>query len=188
MAEKKPAKTATKKPVTAKKATKFVPKKWKAVARKRIGRPSLYSEAIADAICEQISDGKSLKEVCGDESMPCYKTVQNWLSDSSKGEFLHKYARAREAQADYFAEEILRISDEEVTTVRADKHPGADADEGGMVEVVFDAVAVARNRLRVDSRKWLASKLAPKKYGDRMELAGDLKLVTIKDLSGRGGE
>lgn len=65
------------------------------------------------------------------------------------------------------AEDILAIADEECTTVRASKH-GMDGGADGMQEVVFDATAVARNRLRVDARKWLASKLAPKKYGDKV--------------------
>ncbi|TXH58050.1 MAG: terminase small subunit protein, partial [Desulfurellales bacterium] len=69
--------------------------------------------------------------------------------------------------AEKMAEDILAIADEECTTVRASKH-GMDGGADGMQEVVFDATAVARNRLRVDARKWLASKLAPKKYGDKV--------------------
>ena len=90
-----------------------------------------------------------------------------WL-DGRQPEFTEQYARAREAQADKLAEEMLAISDEECTTVRADKHGSRDDDGTGSTEVVFDATAVARNRLRVDTRKWLASKMAPKKYGDKV--------------------
>jgi hypothetical protein len=75
--------------------------------------------------------------------------------------------RARELQAEYMAEDILTIADEECTTVRADKH-GTQDDGDGKTEVVFDSTAVQRNRLRVDARKWLLSKLAPKKYGDKV--------------------
>lgn len=53
--------------------------------------------------------------------------------------------------------------------VRADKHGSKDDDGSGNTEVLFDATAVARNRLRVDARKWLASRMAPKKYGDKIQ-------------------
>ena len=91
-----------------------------------------------------------------------------WL-DGRHAEFTEQYARAREAQADNMAEEILSIADEECTMVRADKHGSKDDDGSGNTEVLFDATAVARNRLRVDARKWLASKMAPKKYGDKIQ-------------------
>lgn len=77
--------------------------------------------------------------------------------------------RARELQAEYMAEDILSIADEECTMVKADKHGSQDDDGQGNTEVVFDSTAVQRNRLRVDARKWLLSKLAPKKYGDKLD-------------------
>jgi hypothetical protein len=127
-----------------------------------MGRPSSYTEAVGDLICERIANGESLRAICRDEEMPALSTVFRWLSlDAS---FSEQYARAREEQADTYADEIVAISDEEATTVKVD-----DED----VRVVFDATAVARNRLRVDARKWVASKLKPKKYGERQVLAGD---------------
>jgi hypothetical protein len=77
-------------------------------------------------------------------------------------DFQQKYARAREDQADYLADEIIGISDEAQTE---------QVGEDGLVK--YDATAVARNRLRVDTRKWAASKMKPKKYGERTTLAGD---------------
>lgn len=59
--------------------------------------------------------------------------------------------------------------------------------DGEDVKVVFDSTAVARNRLRMDARKWVASKLKPKKYGDKLALAGDdesplvVKVVKLSD-------
>lgn len=100
-------------------------------------------------------------------SLPNADTIMVWLSEDTA--FSEQYARAREAQADMMAEKIIQIADEEVTVVRANKHPGAKEDDEGNVEVAFDSAAVARNRLRVDARKWLASRLAPKKYGDRVQ-------------------
>lgn len=95
-------------------------------------------------------------------------------ADSSRSEM---YARARQERADLLADEIVEIADEECTTVKASKHGSADDGEGE-TEVVFDAVAVARNKLRVDARKWVASKLKPRVYGDKLELSGEIGTPT----------
>lgn len=141
------------------------------------GRPSEYNETVAAAITERIADGESLRSICSDEAMPAKSTVFKWLSQNK--DFADQYARAREEQAETLASEIVAIADEECTTVRADKHPGTKADgESGDVEVVFDSTAVARNRLRVDARKWVAAKLKPKVYGDKVEHSGAVGILT----------
>jgi hypothetical protein len=94
--------------------------------------------------------------------MPAEKTVYLWLDDPSKAEFLQRYMRAREAQADLLAEQILQIADDGTNDTQKD--------EDGKVRV--DQDVIARSRLRVDARKWLAGKLAPKKYGDKLALGG----------------
>lgn len=146
------------------------------------GRPSDYTLEVADLICGRLVEGESLRTICLDEAMPSTVTVFRWLRLHE--EFRSQYAQAREEQAEAFAAEIVDIADEQCTMIRADKHPGVKADdEDGALEVVFDSTAVARNRLRVDARKWVASKLKPKVYGDRMHhdhdvvgsLADDLK-------------
>ena len=76
---------------------------------------------------------------------PSQQSVYTWLRND--GDFLERYARAREAQADKLAKEILELSDK-----IEDDNP----------------VRVQRARLQVDSRKWLAARLAPKKYGDHI--------------------
>jgi hypothetical protein len=114
------------------------------------------TEAGIDAICERIADCVALHRIA-DEFGVSKATLLTWL-----GQYPDHYARAKEAQADKFAEEIIAIADEEKTTIRG-------GDDDGPVEVVFDSTAVQRNRLRVDARKWLASKMAPKKYGDRIQ-------------------
>lgn len=141
-----------------------------------MGRPSSYTDKIAAEICERMANGQSLRRVCSDSAMPSKTTVMNWLNDKEHKSFLDQYVRARELLADFYAEDTIDISDEEVTMVRRDKHqktPKDGEEPDDLVEVVFDPTAVARNRLRVDARKWYASKLAPKKYGDKLELAGD---------------
>lgn len=123
-----------------------------------------FTQEIADSICEQIADGFSLREICAKEGMPHRATVFKWLADI-KG-FSDQYARAKEEQAECMADEIVAIADEANTTI---KHH-----DGGFTEVTFDSVAVARNRLRIDARKWVASKLKPKKYGERIDVDANL--------------
>lgn len=136
------------------------------------GRPTDYNLDMALAICERLADGESLRAICKDDDMPARSTVFRWLS-LEEG-FSDLYARAKEEAAELFAEEIVEIADEECTMVRAEKHGAKPDTDDGLVEVVFDSTAVARNRLRVDARKWVAAKLKPRKYGDKIqqELSG----------------
>lgn len=91
--------------------------------------------------------------------MPGMTTVLRWLADEEKPEFRLQYAYAREAQADLLAEEILEIADDGSN----DTYEDADGNQR------TDQDVIARSRLRVDARKWLASKMAPKRYGDKIE-------------------
>ena len=107
--------------------------------RKR-GRPTDYSHLLAAQICGQISEGKSLRSICKAKNLPSCSTVFLWLSKYP--EFSEQYARAREEQADAIADECLDIAEHEPDVQRA--------------------------RLKVDVRKWFASKMKPKKYADRV--------------------
>lgn len=107
-----------------------------------------------------------------------YVTVLNWINADPKR--TEMYAHAREERADRLADEIVAISDEECTMVRADKHGSKDEDGQGYTEVVFDPTAVARNRLRVEARKWAASKLKPRMYGDKVAIGGAADLPPIQ--------
>lgn len=143
-----------------------------------MARQSEYTQEVADAICERIADGESLRAICRDEGMPNKSTVFRWLVEFP--DFATKYAHAREAQADTLVDEIVSIADEEVTMIRADKHkPGADGEEE--IEVVFDQTAVARNKLRVAARQWTAEKLRPKKYGPKLEIDQRTTLTDLTD-------
>lgn len=123
------------------------------------GRPTDYCQEIADRICERIADGESLRAICREENMPNKSSVFRWLSIHS--EFSDQYARAKDEQAEGFADELASIADEQ------DYEPVVV--DGVPLQVKFDSTAVARNRLRIDTRKWVASKLKPKKYGDRLD-------------------
>ena len=118
------------------------------------------SKAVRDTICERIAQGESLRSICESEGMPAARTVHRWLLDDA--DFCQQYARAREDQADHYADEIVSIADES---------PGLiTREDGDEVEVSVDSAAVARQRLRIDARKWVASKLKPKKYGEKLDL------------------
>lgn len=125
------------------------------------GRPSSYTQEVADKICEEIANGKSLRSICAEEDMPAKSMVFRWLAADEA--FRDQYARAREAQADAIFDEILNIADDGLNDTYTD--------DDGNVRTNQDVIA--RSRLRVDARKWMAGKLRPKVYGDRQVIAGD---------------
>lgn len=127
----------------------------------KTGRPTDYNEAIADAICERIADGESLRSICDDPEMPARSTVFKWLSRHTA--FADQYARAREAQADAIFDDILSIAD---TPVIGEK---TKTDSEGKTETTT-ADMIEHRRLQVDARKWMAGKLRPKKYGDKLDV------------------
>jgi len=111
---------------------------------------------IQNLICELIattSTGVS-RIVKDTKGFPSYTIVKEWMTDDS--EFAAKYARAKEDQADLMAEEIIDIADD----------VSGDYDEAEK----YVRENVQRSRLRVDARKWVASKLKPKKYGDKLDM------------------
>lgn len=133
-----------------------------------IGRPTTYTPNLASRICEEIAEGKSLREICEAEDMPHRSTVYDWLArqeDAFKA-FADNYARAVEDRAERLAEEILTISDDDSGDFGFKKVKNED---GESAEVFIDKDNIQRARLRVDSRKWIASKLFPKKYGDKVQ-------------------
>ena len=162
-------KSPPEKPAARKKAAGVAASARKAAAKKQA--PYKYDRESAIAtVLEELASGRSLIAICQREGRPSFTTFMRWLAEEGEaGDSLRdQYARAREAQAEFMAEEILAIADEECTMVKADKHGSQDDDGHGNTEVVFDSTAVQRNRLRVDSRKWLLSKMVPKKYGDKV--------------------
>ena len=125
--------------------------------KNKVGRPSDYCEEVIQEICLRLSFGEGLVKICKDEHLPARQTVISWLFKHK--EFADRYAQAREAQADFLLEELLDIAD--------DTQGDTYTDAKGNVRV--DHENINRSRLRVDTRKWVITKLAPKKYGDRVE-------------------
>jgi hypothetical protein len=122
-------------------------------------RPTLEALGI-DAVCDRIAEGESLRSISRSLGMNA-RRVLDWI-EADVGRTA-QYARAREAQADYFAEEIVELSD---------------------MAIGKSSAEVQARRLAVDARKWVASKLLPKKYGDRIatEISGELALLTDDEL------
>lgn len=110
--------------------------------QKPTGRPSLFTPELGDRICAEVMAGNPLVRICAADDMPHPATVYRWFREHKS--FCDNYARAKEDQADYFVEDILQIAD--LSTP--------------------EDIQVAR--LRVDTRKWAASKYKPKKYGDKL--------------------
>lgn len=129
-----------------------------------------FDRAIADVILTRIADGESLRSICKDDAMPFRETVRLWLINVPG--FAGQYARARDEQADTYADEIAAIADERPPMVGDTNHQaGEKAGEDGNTRM--DSAFVAWQRVRIDTRKWIASKLKPKKYADKVELSGD---------------
>lgn len=132
-----------------------------------MGRPSKYSSKLADEICVRLVSGESLRKICSGKTMPGMTSIFKWLRETP--EFAKQYAYAREAQAEALADEIISISDDRSN----------DTIDGEYGEVP-NAAAIQRDRLRVDSRKWYASKLLPRKYGDKLDVTHSEGLPTMR--------
>ena len=148
-----------------------------------IGRPTDYSQDIADLICERLADGESLRSICEGDNLPARSTVFRWLS--LHPEFSDQYARAREAQADAIFDDILEIADDG----RNDWMEKKDS-EGENIGWRENGEALRRSALRVDARKWMAGKLRPKKYSDKLDLnvSGSLQSMPEEQLDARINE
>lgn len=110
------------------------------------GRPTEYTQEIADYICSKLAEGMSLRAICRSDDVPHEATVRGWAVEDRNG-FFTQYTRARDIGLDCMADEVQEI---------------ADNKEGD----------VARDRLRFDSRRWYLSKMAPKRYGEKLAHVG----------------
>ncbi len=143
--------------------------------KRKTGRPSLYTEVLAAEICRRLAEGETLRSVCRDKAMPDKATILRWLADKKKADFREQYVYAREMQADALFDEALEIADDASDDWTEDK-------DG---KKTLDHENIQRSRLRVDTRKWAAGKMAPKKYGDKLDLGGSIGLRwedALKDL------
>jgi hypothetical protein len=132
----------------------------------KLGRPTLLTPTLADAICLKLAEGKSLLEICKSARMPHRNTVMRWAAENE--DFRGMYARARDEGCDAIAEEAVAIA----------RRP------------VEDMVDVARNRLAYDAHCWYAGKIKPKVYGNRqqVDVEGKLTLEQLVAASHPGGD
>jgi len=128
------------------------------------GRPTDYTLELTDDICARLSSGESMRSVCRDDDMPVLTTIFRWLRE--RPEFKQQYDIAKEESAESHADEMLFIADHEAgQPLMVDGEPVM---VDGKPVMVVDSPAVAHAKLRIDTRKWAASKLKPRKYGDKV--------------------
>lgn len=121
------------------------------------GRPTKYTDDLANEICDIIATtDRGLVSICKELNISP-TAVYDWIDKHP--EFANKYARARELQADFLADQIIEISDDT-------SNDSIYTDKGEIPNTEW----ISRSRLRVDARKWKASKLAPKKFGDKVDV------------------
>lgn len=136
----------------------------------KLGRPTKFSQELADHICERISEGESLRSVCRDPDIPPAGTILRWVAQNSV--FREQYDAAMEQRAEYLFEEMFEIADEtQLDTIETETGERPNAEW------------ISRSRLRVDVRKWALSKMMPKKYGDRIQHANDPDNPLLANLS-----
>lgn len=118
-----------------------------------------FSQETADLICQRLADGLSLRKACPEGMSP--STVLRWLEAST--DFAEQYTRARDIGYKLLADELIEIADDASgDTVVTESGPKQNPE------------FAARSRLRLDTRKWMLSKMLPKVYGDKLELGGEV--------------
>lgn len=130
------------------------------------GRPTVYTKKLAEEICEQLKNGRSLRSICLDEGMPHRTSVFTWLDRYP--DFLDQYKRAREQQADTLFDECLDIAEDGSNDWMERQS------KSGEVFEVPNHEHISRSKLRIDTRMAMIKRLAPKKYIEKsaLELSG----------------
>ena len=137
-----------------------------------IGRPSIYSEDLANEICRRLADGESTRQICRDDHMPAMSQIYIWQRD--RADFQKRYAEAREIWLEHLAHEILDIGDDS-------QNDWMDREtRSGRIQRQPDRELTQRSQIRIEARKWLLSKLRPDKYGDRNLGAPQELVVTVR--------
>jgi len=126
-----------------------------------------FTIELFDSICEEIATtDKGLSTICKSKDIST-TAFYNWINESEDDTLVDKYARARELQAEYLADQIIELSSleriSEETTI-------FDDGQGNEKTSVTRKDNYARTRLEIDARKWKASKLAPKKFGEKLDV------------------
>ncbi|HBD12852.1 MAG TPA: terminase small subunit protein [Porticoccaceae bacterium] len=131
-----------------------------------MGRPTIYTEDLADEICERLADGESMRSIGRDPDMPSKATMFSWLR--TKPEFLAQYEIAKQESAESHADDMIDIADNATNDWME-----MNASDAEKQAYRVNGEAIQRSKLRVDTRKWAASKLNPKKYGEKTAIVGE---------------
>lgn len=126
------------------------------------GAPSIFTKALADKICDRLAGGQSLREICETKGMPGKTTVLRWLRDNDN--FRSQYVQAREDQGE----------------------SSADSVEYTAQQVALGKISAEVGRVVIDAHKWSAGKRAPKKYGDKLDVAhqGVINIIMSEEDKG----
>lgn len=144
-----------------------------------VGRPTDYSDELAAKFCAMIAIGYSLRTACKEEDMPAPTTIYVWLRQHK--EFNEQYARACEERTEAMAEDILDIADDGTNDYMM-------VTKGDQEFEVLNSEHLQRSRLRIDTRKWLMSKVKPTKFGDKLDVTSDGKPLPTPIYGGNSGK
>lgn len=138
----------------------------------KIGRPTDYTPELVEEICDAIAcSTKGIRRLCKEGvDWPNPDTIYRWLKEHK--DFRDQYARAKRLQVEAIVDEILEIADD----------GSQDAVVNNDSKVTINHEHINRSRLRIDTRKWLASKLAPKLYGNKVDATHDTQDATEEAL------
>ena len=126
-----------------------------------------YNEELFESICSKIETSAIGLHIICKESGIAPKTFYSWLDDET---LRNRYTRARDIQADLLADQIIQLADDNSRDTQA-----------GEFGEVGNAAAIQRSRLQVEARKWIAAKLKPKKYGDKVEVDQTINVNKLPD-------
>lgn len=137
-----------------------------------VGRPTTYTPELAADVCAGLAIGNSLRTVLKADGMPAMSTWFLWLRNVNG--LSEHYVRAKQEAADAMAEDILDIADDGVNDWMEDNY-----DQGKTPGYSFMGEHVQRSKLRIETRRWLMSKMKPKRYGDKLDVtSGGERLPT----------
>ncbi len=152
-----------------------MPRKTNGKANGKVGHSSIYTTKLALELCARLAVGESLVEICRSDKMPSYRTVMNWLfndfpADDQRTEFAQLYARARQIQAETYADQMIVLADQDANDVLydLDGHP-----------VQATSVRINRNRLQIDTRWRIITKLLPR-FAEKVTVEGGEKPLEIE--------
>ena len=136
------------------------------------GRPSTYTKAKAREICELLSEGVPLREICRKDGMPAWRTVYDWMAKDE--ELSTSIAHARDLGWDAIWEDCLRIADTPCI--------GEVTIDDGEKLVVRREDMLGHRKLQIETRMKMLAKFNPKKYGDVLRHAGDVENPLVVDV------